>query len=179
MLIPSVSKNWWPARWSKCNSKEDRIRASWSQDTLIVGYVWEFKTEGWAYTQQKRGCTIWDDRNKAIIYFVISIWMSRISFWIFWFDVASWKPFKLTLKTRQLWCLHSDRIVPCGSFCLRTAASLTLTFKHASGREIETRIYLSSVPGPLGKEMQGSKLSDRRWQCISMYFMHERSVFIY
>lgn len=34
----------------------------------------------------------------------------------------------------------------------QTAASLTLTFKHASGRAIETRIYLGSAPGSLGDE---------------------------
>jgi len=34
----------------------------------------------------------------------------------------------------------------------QTAASLTLTFKHASGRGIETQIYLGSVPGSLGDE---------------------------
>ena len=37
----------------------------------------------------------------------------------------------------------------------QTAASLNVTFKHGSGRRIETRIYLGSVPGLLGNERPG------------------------
>ena len=37
----------------------------------------------------------------------------------------------------------------------RLAASLNVTFKHGSGRRIETRIYLGSVPGLLGNERPG------------------------
>lgn len=33
----------------------------------------------------------------------------------------------------------------------RSASSLTLTFKHASGRQLEAQIYLGSIPGSLGE----------------------------
>ena len=73
---------------------------------------------------------------------------------------------ELTLKTRDLWCLHSE-----------DCSLLDINFQTC----FRARDWDTDLPWLCPWILrQGSNLSERREiQCISMYFMHESSVLVY